>query len=93
MDGLGVLPVATGIGLAMLTGALLLAFVRLARGPSVPDRVVALDLIAVVAAGMMALFAIALDQPFFLDAAIVLGLVAFLGTIAFAQYIARGSGR
>lgn len=75
----------------MLTIALLLAFVRLAIGPSLPDRVVALDLITVITVGLVAAYAIDMDQQVFLDAALVVALVAFLGTIAFAQYIERAA--
>ncbi|HWO42737.1 MAG TPA: monovalent cation/H+ antiporter complex subunit F [Candidatus Eisenbacteria bacterium] len=79
----------TTIALAMLTAALLLAFARLARGPSLPDRVVALDLIAILSAGILAVQTIATGQSVFLDAAIVLALIAFLGTIAYARYLER----
>lgn len=74
---------------AMLTLSLFLAFIRLVRGPSLPDRVVALDLIAVIAVGMITVYAIDLEQRVFLDAAIVVALIAFLGTVAFAQYVER----
>jgi multicomponent Na+:H+ antiporter subunit F len=73
----------------MLSVALVLAFVRLARGPSLPDRVVALDLISVITVGTIAAYAIDVDQRVFLDAAIVVALIAFLGTVAFAQYVER----
>lgn len=74
---------------AMLTAAFLLAFVRLVRGPSVPDRVVALDMIAVVVVAIVATYNVAADRPALFDAAIVLALVAFLGTVAFARYVER----
>ena len=74
---------------AMLTAALFLAFVRLARGPSLPDRVVALDLIAVIVVGIIAAYAIDVDQRVFLDAALVVALIGFLGTTAFARYVER----
>jgi multicomponent Na+:H+ antiporter subunit F len=77
------------IALAMLSVALLLAFVRLARGPSLPDRVIALDLISILAAGITATYAIVAGQAVFLDAAIVLALISFLGTVAFARYIEK----
>jgi multicomponent Na+:H+ antiporter subunit F len=73
----------------MLTAAMFLAFFRLARGPSLPDRVVALDLIGVITVGFIAAYAIDLDQQVFIDAAIVVALIAFLGTVAFAQYLER----
>ncbi|WP_152541381.1 monovalent cation/H+ antiporter complex subunit F [Kallotenue papyrolyticum] len=73
----------------MLTLALVLAFGRLVRGPSLPDRVIALDLSAVIIVGFIAVFTISTGQQVFLDAAIVLALIGFLGTTAFALYIAR----
>jgi multicomponent Na+:H+ antiporter subunit F len=73
----------------LLSVAIVLAFVRFVRGPSLPDRVVALDLIATLGIGVIAVYAIATDQPVFLDVAIVLALISFLGTVAFAYYIER----
>jgi len=74
---------------ALLAGALVLAFVRLARGPSLPDRVVALDLIAMIIAGMIAAVSVAMRQSLLIDALVVLAIVSFLGTIAFARYLER----
>ena len=73
----------------VLMAALLLAFVRLAVGPSMPDRVVALDLIANLVVATTALYAITTDQQVLLDVAIGIALITFLGTVAFAQYIER----
>ena len=89
MNGAGVLAVVEPVVFVMIGVALLLAFVRLARGPSLSDRVIALDLIAVLAVGLAAMVAFEADQAVFLDAAIVLALVAFLGTVAFARYLER----
>lgn len=74
---------------ALLALALLLAFVRLVRGPSLPDRVVSLDLMASLVVGFICAYAIDTNQQVFLDVAIVLALIAFLGTVAFAQYVER----
>lgn len=81
--------VAATSALTMLSVALLLAFVRLARGPSLPDRVVALDLVSILAAAIAATYAVAAAQAVFLDVAIVLALISFLGTVAFARYVER----
>lgn len=67
--------------------AFLLAFLRLLRGPSLPDRVVALDLMSVLVVGWIAVHTVRTGQTVYLDVAIVLGLIAFLGTVAFARYI------
>lgn len=74
---------------AVLGVALVLAFIRLVRGPTLPDRVVALDLIMIQAVAIIALYDIATNEHIFLDVAIVLALIAFLGTVAFARYIER----
>jgi multicomponent Na+:H+ antiporter subunit F len=77
------------LALSMVSIAILLAVVRLIRGPSLPDRVVALDLISILVAGATAIHAVRTGQAVFLDVAIVLALIAFLGTVAFATYIER----
>lgn len=93
IDFLALLRDPVNLTFAMLSVALVLALVRLIRGPSLPDRVVALDLIAVLSVGLIAVFAIDTDQPLFLDNAIVVALIAFLGTVAFAYYLERGASR
>jgi multicomponent Na+:H+ antiporter subunit F len=89
MSASGVLDLLMPVVYAMLSAALVLAFVRLVIGPSLPDRVVALDLIAIINVGFIAVYAIDTDQSVLLDAAIVMGLITFLGTVAFALYIER----
>lgn len=83
------LAIAIDITFGLLLAALALSFVRLAKGPSLPDRVVALDLITVLAVAFSALYAIAADHEAYLDVAIALALVAFLATIAFARFVER----
>jgi multicomponent Na+:H+ antiporter subunit F len=76
----------TGVYIALCL-SLLLAFIRLLKGPTLPDRVVALDLIAYIVICFIATYTIATGKEAFLDAAIVLALIAFLGTTAFARYV------
>ncbi len=87
MNGAALLAAIAPLIFAILVVALLLTLVRLVRGPTLADRVVALDLIAVLSVGFIAMYALNNDQPVFLDAGIVLALVAFLGTVAFARYL------
>lgn len=75
------------IVLGLLALAAVLGFVRLLRGPSLPDRVVAFDLLATLAVGISAVYSMAHDQPVFLDVAVVIALISFVGTVAFARYI------
>ena len=85
----GVVEVGIGIGFALLLAGMVLAFVRLLRGPTLPDRVVALDIMTTLMVGFTALFAIASGKSAFLDVGIALALVAFLGTVALARYAQR----
>lgn len=78
------------ITLGILILAMFLAFVRLVRGPSLPARVVALDMMGSLTVGVIAVYSVANRQPIFLDAAIALALIGFLGTVAFANYIEKG---
>lgn len=73
----------------LLIAAMVVAFIRLAIGPTLADRVVALDLMTVLSVAFAALFAIASDHQAYLDVAIALALVAFLATVAFARYAER----
>ncbi len=80
---------AAMIALGVILVAMLLAFIRLIRGPSLPDRVVALDLIGILSVGFIAAYDMAVEQLVLLDAAIVVALVSFLATIGFAHYVRR----
>jgi multicomponent Na+:H+ antiporter subunit F len=76
----------TYTALMMVAAAILITFVRLVRGPTLPDRVVAVDLIGVSSVGVMVLGAAVSGERAFLDAAIVIALLGFLGTVAYARY-------
>ncbi|MGR5218694.1 cation:proton antiporter [Vibrio parahaemolyticus] len=76
---------------AGLLFSLAMVFIRLIKGPTLADRVVALDLIAFITVGFIAVHTLDSGQKSLLDVAITLGLVAFLGTIAFAGFIAKRS--
>ena len=88
----GPLAVAVMFAFVMVTGALVLTTYRLLKGPTLPDRVVALDLISILLVAILTLFALSSQVETYLDAALVLALVAFLGTVALARFIIR-SGR
>lgn len=72
----------------MLANALLLF--RVVIGPSMPDRAIALDTIGVNLISSIALVSILLNTKAFLEAILILGILAFIGTIAFSKYIERG---
>lgn len=81
------------ISLVLMTLALCLAFVRLFLGPSLPDRVVALELFSSIIVGIIGVVAISTDVPSLLDVAIVMALMAFMAAIGFARFLERGGPR
>ena len=85
-------PAALGatVALALVGVAVLLAFVRLVRGPDVANRVVAVDLLSALVVGIAGAAAVLSGDPVYLDVALVLALIAFLGTVAFARYAEQG---
>ena len=68
----------------------LFAVFRLVKGPTLPDRVVAMDLIGILAVGLIVVLAASTNVRAVLDAAIVIALIAFVATVAYATYIERG---
>lgn len=84
------LEISTQITLVMLGVSLLIAMVRLVKGPSLPDRIVAMDLIGVLVVGLIVVLASSTGVQATLDAALVIALIAFLGTIAYATFVERG---
>ena len=78
------------ITLVTLGVALLIALVRLVKGPTLPDRIVAMDLLGVLVVGLIVVMAAWSGVRATLDAAIVIALIGFLGTVAYATYVERG---
>ncbi|MCS2609484.1 cation:proton antiporter [Halomonas dongshanensis] len=81
------------ISQVIMSLALVLAFVRVVRGPSLPDRVVALELFSTTVVGLVGVYAIQSGVANFLDAAIVIALMGFLAAIGFARFLERGGPR
>ncbi|MEZ4866663.1 MAG: monovalent cation/H+ antiporter complex subunit F [Caldilineaceae bacterium] len=73
--------------IVVLSISLVLCFVRLYRGPDVPNRTVAFDLIAIHAVAIVALFAVHQKASALLDITIITGVLGFLGTVMFARYL------
>jgi multisubunit Na+/H+ antiporter MnhF subunit len=84
------LEMVTQFALVMLGIALLLAVVRLVRGPTLPDRIVAMDLIGVLVVCLIVVLAASTRVRATLDAAIVIALIGFVATVAYATYVQRG---
>ena len=84
------LDVISQITLVTLGVALIVAFIRLVKGPTLPDRIVAMHLFGVLVVGLIVVLAASSGVRATLDAALVIALVGFLGTVAYATYVERG---
>lgn len=77
------------IALGILILSLILTMIRLLKGPGLQDRVISLDLIASVTAGLILLFMFISEEVRYLDIVIVLSLIVFLGTVAIAEFLIK----
>lgn len=84
---------AAGTAIVLLSIAFVLSLIRLVRGPALPDRVVALDLMSTIAVGVIGAYSVTTMESSILDAALIVALVSFLGTVAFASFLERGGVR
>ncbi|WP_119677934.1 monovalent cation/H+ antiporter complex subunit F [Indioceanicola profundi] len=75
------------IAMVVMLVSFVLAVIRLLRGPTLPDRIVAVDLFGLLAVAFISLYAVYDRQPVYVDAAIALALVAFFGTVAYARFV------
>ena len=83
------LTITSEIALTMLALGAIFTFVRLMRGPSLPDRVISIDLIGILIVCVLVVVAGDSGQQAFLDVAMVIALISFVGTVAYARYIER----
>jgi len=70
--------------------ALVLAFGRLLRGPTAPDRILALDTMYVNAMALLVLVGIEFDSALYFEAALIIAMLGFVGTVALAKYVVSG---
>jgi multicomponent Na+:H+ antiporter subunit F len=70
--------------------AMLIAFIRFLKGPTAPDRVVALDTMTVIGISVIVFIAFIAKRFIYVDVALVYGLLSFLGVIAVARYLEGG---
>jgi multicomponent Na+:H+ antiporter subunit F len=84
-----VLLLATDATLVLMTLAIALTVIRLVLGPTLADRILALDMITMLAIGYIAAFAIRTGFTLYVDIAISMGLLGFLSTVAFARFLIK----
>lgn len=76
--------------LAIMGLALLLTLARLIKGPDMPDRILALDTLYINAIALLVLFGIWLGSDLYFEAALLIAVMGFIGTVAVAKYLLRG---
>ena len=86
----GVLGAALDIALGALALSMLLCGWRLLRGPTLIDRILAFDTLYLNAVGVVVLLGIRLRTQLLFEAALIVAMLGFVGTVALARYVSRG---
>ncbi|NQD96057.1 K+/H+ antiporter subunit F [Pseudomonas sp. CrR25] len=76
--------------LAIMGLALVLTLARLIKGPDLPDRILALDTLYINAIALLVLFGVWLGSKLYFEAALLIAVMGFIGTVAVAKYLLRG---
>jgi multicomponent K+:H+ antiporter subunit F len=84
------LSLAIDLSLALVALSMALCFLRLARGPDMPDRILALDTLSINAVAFLVLFGLRGGTSLYFEAALLIAMFGFVGTVAFAKYLLRG---
>ncbi len=84
------LSIAVSLAFGLVAAALALSLWRLLRGPDKPDRILALDTLYVNAIAILVLLGIHLDSSLYFEAALLIAMMGFVGTIALSKYLLRG---
>ena len=78
------------IAFGLVAGAFAMSLYRLLAGPSAPDRILALDTLYINAIALLVLLGIHLASPLYFEAALLIALMGFVGTVALAKFLLRG---
>lgn len=78
------------VAVGVISFSLIGILYRLIKGPSTPDRVIALDTIGVGLITLIGLFSILFDSQFFLEVILLLAIIAYIGTVAFSKFAEKG---
>ncbi|MBL1456958.1 MULTISPECIES: K+/H+ antiporter subunit F [unclassified Methylophaga] len=84
------LNLALSISFVMVGLAILLSFIRLIIGPNTPDRILALDTLYINSIALLILLGINLQSALYFEAALLIALMGFMGTLALSKYLLRG---
>jgi multicomponent Na+:H+ antiporter subunit F len=80
------------ITFSFLLAALVLAFIRLVKGPSINDRIAAMDVIAVVIMAFIIVYSVLIEKEIYLDLPVIISLISFIGTVAVSTYLKHRYG-
>ena len=84
------LTTAIAISFVLVAVALLLSFIRLVVGPDIPDRILALDTLYLNSIALLILLGIHLKSALYFEAALLIAVMGFIGTLALSKYLLRG---
>lgn len=87
--GFGLIETTIGIAMYVVGTAMLLALWRLLRGPTVPDRIVALDTLNVTAIAELMLLGMHLRTAIYFEAALIIAMLGFVSTVVLSKYVIR----
>lgn len=84
------LDIAINIAFAMIALAMLLNLWRMVQGPETTDRILGLDTLYINAIGLLVLYGIRADSAMYLEIALLIAVMGFVGTVALCKYLLRG---
>lgn len=84
------LEIVINISFIMVALALVLSFIRLIIGPDMPDRILALDTLYINSIALLILLGIHLSSALYFEAALLIAVMGFMGTLALSKYLLRG---
>lgn len=84
------LSLAVTLSLVLVAAAMVMSFWRLLRGPSLPDRILALDTLYINTIALLILYGIHLGSPLYFEGALFIAVMGLVGTVAACKYLLRG---
>lgn len=84
--------VVLAITFSFLLAALVLSFIRLLKGPSINDRIAAMDVIAVIVMAFIVVYSVLIDKEIYFDLPVIISLISFIGTVAVSTYLKHRYG-
>lgn len=80
------------VAFAILMTAMIITLIRLLKGPSVNDRIAAMDLIASIIMGVILVYSVLINNAMYFDVPVIISLISFIGTIAVSTYLKQKNG-